>query len=261
MRIDPALATLVPPGTVLLAGANLDHLRKAPLYAKIGPLPVEPLAGLDAGDIWELLLSAGDGNVAVMARGRFSTSGLEPRISVPGAVRSSYKGYTLIGTGANALVFLNPTTAVGGRPEAVRSIIDGRSDGSGPPEPLAREIAEIPPEFQIWAAGSGAAAGIAPRGGNLANAATALRLIETFRAGVAVDAGLKFSLTALCRSDQDAGSLSAALGVLLAMGRLNPDPALKPAWDAIKVEQAGRTVRVNAALPPVAAEKLLSGVR
>lgn len=242
-----------------MAGARLDHLRKAPLYAKIDALlPVGPLAGLDTRDIWELLLTAGGENTAVMARGRFSAAGLEPQISVPGATRSAYKGYTLIGTGANALAFLNPTTVIGGRPEAVRAIIDARSNGSGPPEALALEIGEIPSEFQIWAAGSGAAAAIAPRSGNLANLGTALRLVQTFRAGVAVDAGLKFSLNALCRSDQDAGSLSAALGVLLAMGRFNAAPALKSALDSFKVEQAGRTVRVNAVLPAATAEQLLA---
>ena len=76
IRIDPALATLVPSGTVLLAGARLDALRATPLYRKFAADALGPvLAGVDLKDVWELLAVSNGRETAVLARGRFSSTG------------------------------------------------------------------------------------------------------------------------------------------------------------------------------------------
>jgi hypothetical protein len=258
VRIDPALAMLVPKGTVLLAGARLEALRATPAYRKFG---VEALAGTLAGlelkDVWEILAVSDGRDTAVMARGKFAPSGLEPEISRPGATRTPYKGYTLIGLGESALVFMNPTTAAAGRPDALRSIIDQRGASAGPPAPLAAEIAAISPENQIWAAGIGArVAGMAPRTGNLANLATALKLIDRFHAAADLRSGARIGAVALCTSDRDAESLSGALNALIGFARIG-NPGFARVSGAIRIEQQQSTVRIDGSLPEDVLESLL----
>ncbi len=258
VRIDPALATLVPADTVLLAGVRVQELRATPTWKSIG---ADTLAaafpGVDLRNAWEVLAVSSGAHTVFLARGKFSTSGMEPEVARPDATRSSYKGYTLIGIGGAALVFLNPTTAVAGQAEGVRWLLDARGSASGPPVPLAAEIAEIPPDTQIWVVGSGAAAALAPASGNLSNIGTALRLTEHFRFAADLRDGARLDAIALCRSDRDAESLAGALSGFLALARLG-NPKLSNLSDAIHVARTARTVQVNGALPQATVADLLS---
>jgi hypothetical protein len=208
--------------------------------------------------VWEILAASNGRDTAVMARGKFASSGLEPEISRPGATRTPYKGYTLIGMDGSALVFMNPSTVVAGRPDAVRAVIDQRGSSAGPPQPLAAEIASISPENQVWAAGIGSGlAEIAPRTGNLGNLATAMKLVDRFRAAADLRNGAAITATALCPSERDAESLSGALNALLGFARLG-NPGLQRISGAIRIEQQQRTVRIEGSIPEDVLESLLS---
>jgi hypothetical protein len=256
VRIDPALATLIPADTVLLAGVRLDALRTTPLYRKLGPDALGPiLAGVDLKDVWEGLAVSNGRDLAFLARGKFSAMGLEPETAHPDGARSSYKGYALAGGEAATLAFLNPTMALAGRAVAVRRVIDQRGNSNGPPAPLAAEIAAIPPENQVWIAGLGAASQAVPRQGNLGNIATALRLVERFRAAADLRSGAHVTATALCRNPQDAASLAAALQAFLGFARLR-DPHYQEAATAVHITLEERTVRIDGALPEAVVESL-----
>ena len=249
VNIDPALlATLVSADTVLMAGAKTEALRGTPIYKQAHAAAVDAAfqgwTGLELSKVWEVLATFNGSDVAAMARGTFTSGGLEPELSGAGA-RTSYKGYTLIGVGGNAVVFVNPSTAVAGTPAAVRGVIDQRDRSSGPPATLAGEIAALPRESQVWAAGIGARLEeIAPRGGNLRNVATALKLVESFRASADLRAGAKVQVVALCRNDGDADSLAAALRTLLAFARMG-----NPALATLRIERRERTVEIGGAVP------------
>jgi hypothetical protein len=245
---------------VLLAGIRVDALRATPLYKKIGDEAVGGLAsGLDLKNIWEILAASNGGETAILARGKFASAGMEPEISLPGASRTAYHGYTLLENGGTALAFLNPSTAVAGRPEAVKSLLEQRGNSSGPPPPLSGEISQIAPENQIWVAGiagSGQLARAVPQSGNLGNIATALNLMERFRAAADLRNGARISAVALCRSEQDAESLSGALRVLIAFAGIG-NPAYRSATDAVHIEQQQRTVRLDGSIPENVLESLL----
>ena len=252
VKIDPALATLVPYDTVLLAGVRMEALRATPLYQSLGsPAALLSGTGLDLDKVWEILAVSDGRRTAILARGKFSDTGLEPRLDIPGATRTTYKGYAMTATDSLAVAFMNPSTAVAGRPDAVRAILDDRGRSSGPPPTLEKQIELIGPENQIWAVGAGSAelAGAAPQTGNLANVATALRLMETFRIAAQAGAGVRIAATARCRNEGDAGSLSGALRFFAMLAGLKTS-------SGVHIESSGVEVRIDADIPPETIEKL-----
>lgn len=272
VRIDPALALLVPADTILLAGIRMEDLRATPFYKKsVGQrsLPVlDSLAketGLDPRkDIWELLFASDGARTAILARGKFSAEGLEPRLERQGATRVPYKGYTLIGNEQAAVVFMNATTAVAGRPATVRAVIDQRGRSKGPPPALQQKISAISAQNQVWLAATGGFGELAkamPDSGNLANLARVFSMIENVTAAADFRAGLSLFATGLCRSDQDAHSLGDALRGLVGLARLSTpseDPGMLRVYDGIQVQQQQRTVRVDVALSQELLDKALA---
>ncbi len=252
VRIDPALATLVPSDTVLLAGVRMEALRATPVYRKLGsPAALLGNVGLDLDKVWEILAVSNGRRTAILARGKFSDSGLEPRIEIPGATRTTYKGYALTVTESLAVAFMNPSTAVAGRPEAVRAILDDRGRSSGPPPVLEKQIELIGPENQTWAVGVGSTelARAAPHAGNLANLGTALRLVESFRIAAEAGAGVRLTATALCHNQDDAQSLAGALRFFATLAGLKTS-------NGIHVESSGTEVRIDAFIPPETLDRL-----
>ena len=272
VRIDPALALLVPADTILLAGIRMEDLRATPFYKKsVGQrsLPVlDSLAketGLDPRkDIWELLFASDGTKTAILARGQFSSQGLEPRLERQGATRAPYKGYTLIGNEQGAVVFMNATTAVAGRPATVRAIIDQRGRSTGLPPALKQKISAIPAGNQVWLVangGFGELAKAAPNAGNLANLARIMSMLENVTAAADFRAGLSMFATGVCRSDQDARSLGDALRGLVGLARLSTpsnDPDMLRVYDGIQVAQQQRTVRVDVKLSQELLDKALA---
>lgn len=252
VRIDPALATLVPADTVLMAGVRLEALRAAPLYKKLGPeAGAFGDTGIDFDKVWEVLAASDGRRTALLARGKLSESGLEPRIEIPGATRSTYRGYPLTATDRLAVAFVNPTTAVAGQPEAVKEILDQRGRSNGPPAALEKQIELIPPQSQIWAVGIGSPelARAAPRAGNLANLSIALRLVSSFRVYADVGAGVRIEAVALCHKDEDAQTLSGALRFFALLAGLN-------ASGDLRIGLNRNELRVEASISPEAAGKL-----
>jgi hypothetical protein len=252
VRIDPALATLVPSDTVLLAGVRLEALRATPAYRKLGsPAALLGETGLDLDKVWEILAVSNGRRTAILGRGKFSDSGLEPRLDIPGATRTTYKGYPFTANESLAVAFMNPSTAVAGRPEAVRAILDDRGRSNGPPPGLERQIERIGPQNQIWAVGAGSAelAQAAPHAGNLANLGTALRLMESFRIAAEVGTGVRLTSTAQCHNQDDAQSLAGALRFFAMLA------GVKTAG-GIHIEATGTEVGIDASIPPETLDKL-----
>lgn len=258
VRVDPALRLLVPHDTVLLAGINMDALRKTPWFEK-SSLPLlddfENRTGLNARkDLWQALFVSDGVHSALLARGRFAEQGLEPNIQRPGMVRTPYKGHTLIGNNESAFTFLNSTLVVAGPPEAVKFILDQRGRAQGPPEALWQAALSIPADNQIWLAAAGGFASLAkaaPRAGNLSNLARVLSMLESATAGADLRNGLKAFVQGETRTDEDARSLAGGIGGLIGLARLSAsDPVLPEVCDAIQVEPRGRTVRLDIALSP-----------
>jgi hypothetical protein len=246
VRIDPALATLVPPDAVLLAGLRIDKLRETPAWQRHAagrPLPFLDAAARETGldlrrDLWELLLVANREHTVAFARGRFAEQGMEPRVFGK-ARRTPYGGYTLLGTDDAALVFLTSSTIAAGPPAAVKWAIDQRGRATGPPAALAEMVRAIPPENQVWVVASGAPALPSQ---NLANIVS---MAQSVRAALHLDTGAH--LTAEVTANE-ADQVHGALTLLTTLS------GIKAA-----IERQDRIVRLDATLTPEQLSKLLEG--
>jgi hypothetical protein len=219
----------------------METLRATPLYRKLGsPAALLGGTGVDLDRAWEILVASNGRETAILARGKF-TDRTGPTAS-----------------DGIAVAFVNSSTAVAGSSNAVRAILDRRGRSNGPPPALRKQIELLSRGDQIWAVGAGSAEleSLAPRAGNLANLAPALRLVESFRAGADLRNGVKIEATALCRSEQDAESLAGALRVLTGLARLNASVETRRALDGVRIAQEQSTVRIGVSLAEETAEQL-----
>jgi hypothetical protein len=267
VAIDPAMATLVPPDTVMLAGARLDQLRETPLYRRYVASPgkssladLVSKIGVKPENLWEALAASNGADTVVMVRGKFSETGLEPRIDWEGARRDSYKGCLIVTDGRAAIAFVNATTAVAGPVRRLRAVIDQRGGAARPPPALLKMTEGIDRSNQVWAVALGGPP--LPEGevnGPMLNLARILRKIDRFRAMANLLDGLIFAAEAECATPEDAQTLHSALQALVGLGRfgVKDRPATAAALDAVSVLRNEATVQVNATLPAPVVEELL----
>jgi hypothetical protein len=254
VRIDSALERLVPGDATVLAGVRLDALRATPFYKKwVGERSVPFLdrwseeSGFDPRkDLQEMLVVSDGVQTAILARGKFDEK----------ALRAAQEGYTL--------KILNPTTLVAGRTADVQWIIDQRGRSSGPPSALSQELSTIPAQSQIWLAATGGFGELSkamPQSGNASNLAKVFSMIKSATASVDFANGLKLAASGVCRTDQDAHSLSDAVRGMVALARLNTpagNSEMLEVYDGIKTEQQQRTVKVTASLSEAQLDELLT---
>lgn len=271
VNVDPALAMLVPETAVALAGVKVEAVRATALYKRHEDELIwsafSKSTGLDLKkDVWEVLVVFEPSAPVVLARGKFSPGfgGLEPQV-LPGAPRTPYKSYTIIGGEQAATAFLNSSTAVAGSGQAVRGIIDRRSDSRGIPSALDEELRRLPPGAQIWAVSAGGFAGLpAPREGNWANLGRIFGLIEAGSLGIDLRNGVELSATGSCGSEENARMLHDSLRGFVGLGRLSAPPnrtEIARMYDAIQIGRRGSEVAVTAKLPLDLAETLISMIR
>lgn len=271
-RIDPALATLVPPETSILVGARLDQLRNTTTYQRhfshISLPRIDDFAretGLDPRrDLQEALFcSDGRDRAVLIVRGKFSTGELEPKLENRGAKRSRYKSYSLFGDERGGVFFMNSSTALAGSMPALREIIDGRDHGSlGIPKTLQPLIASLPADDQFWTVFNGSAIRLpVPDESNLGNINHLARAVQTGAVGADLRSGLSLRAHAACTDDASAKQIHDMLKGLIGLGRLStPDtqPDLLKVYDAIQVQQQGRDVNVSADVPQDLADRFVN---
>jgi hypothetical protein len=198
----------------------------------------------------------------MMARGRFSPDGFEPRVA-GGVQRTPYKGYTLIGNDQEAVVFVNTTTAIAGPPDAVRSLIDQRGLSDGLPPVLRDLLKTVPAGQQVWLAAAGGLSALGkevPPIGNLPNLSKVLSMLSSVVAAGDMRSGLKGFATGEAANDQDAKSLADALRGLIGLGRLTVPRnrhELVRVYDGLHVTQQRRSIRLDVAIPGDALDAFL----
>ena len=253
VRVDPALLALVPPDTVMMAGARLDELRETPFFERL--LRLGPPGRLDqfiagAGvdprsDVSEILVASNGNDGVLMLRGEFSATALERE----GSEDAPYRGHLMKGDEEAAVLFVDSSTLLAGRPAVVRSIIDRRDEFTGVPAPLLEKMESIEPGNQIWAASlGGVARSPVPEAGNLGNAARLLERIQGATLAANLKKGLVFTARGEYASPEDAETLQGALRAVLGLARLGlrDKPALAAFCDAITVSRQELVVEVHA---------------
>lgn len=278
--VDPALAVLVPPDTIMLAGVRMEQLAKTPLYRDWIEKRRVPMVeefrrrtGLDpTKDIWEILVTNDGKNGVVLVRGRFAAQGEEPRLDIEGAKRFSYKGQTFIGTDEYAVVFFNPSTAATGRTQDLQRLVDRRNEVTGLPQALEARVRAIPSSNQAWfvanvagqlpdlsGTNAGMLTGLLRMVRTVTFATGALDARQTFRSYVTLDTG----------NEKEAEQLRGALRAILGLGRLNTKEdrrEMLSVFDGMQITREGAVVRFSTDIPfdllqKATAELRLPGVK
>jgi hypothetical protein len=271
VKIDPALKTLVPADTILMAGVRFEALLKTPLYQKyFADRPIPELdelcrkTGIDRRkDLWELLFISNGREGVLLGRGKFADQ--EQLKPGSGEQRSVYKGYSLIGDGRVAILFVSPTTAALGAVPALHSLVDQRQKSTGPPASLAALLREIPPDAQVWAAYTGGPAKLPfDKNSNWGNLNRLLIAAQSGAAHADLSTGFKATAQATFSTVQAAQQAHDALQGLAGFARLSLRPGqgdLAAALERIQVTQDQQRVKVQADLPQELADELLKTLR
>jgi hypothetical protein len=269
-KIDPALASLIPPDTILLAGARLDKLQETAVYKQhlanrpvplIDDFPKQIGLPVKRKDLWELLLISDGKQSVVLGRGKFADEA-EPRIERPGATRFAYKGYNLVGDERQAVLLVSPSVIGVGATPALRSLIDSKGKSHGPPANLAERLKQMPAEAQFWAAYGGGVTQLpfnAP--GDMANINKIIASIQSGSMYLDLRAGVNGLATGICGSDQDAKSLYDALRALAGLGRLaipKDRPEEGRLLDGLRITQDSHTVNIHVEEPEELLDPLLN---
>ena len=263
--LDPALVPLIPADTVALAGVRMEKLQETPFWeeyvAKSRFQPLERFkknTGLDPKRVWEIIAASDGKGTVLLLRGKFSETGLEPRLTIEGAERNAYKGYTLTGNDDFAVVFLNPSTGMAGPPAMLRQIIDRRGETNDLPATFKQRIEQIPSNNQIWFVGHLGGRLTGPSGsermegvwGNLAQLAQAVQYAS---GGINLSHGFRMNANIEATSDADARRLRDAVRALVGFARLNtPEDRreLLQVYDGVNVLNEGRMAKVDVELEP-----------
>ncbi|HEV8414130.1 MAG TPA: hypothetical protein VGQ49_11080 [Bryobacteraceae bacterium] len=256
-HIDPALASLIPPDTILLAGARLDQLQKTGIYQKhlanravplIDDFPKQIGLKVRRQDLWELLLISDGRQSIVLGRGKFSDEA-EPRIEIPGSTRFAYKGYNLVGDERQAVLLVSPSVIGFGPTAALRSMIDNKGKSNGPPANLADQLKGMPAESIFWAAYGGGVTRLPfNMPGDMANLNKIIASIQSGSIYLDLRTGINGLATGNCGSDQDAKGLYDALRGLAGLGRLaipKDKPEVGRILDGLRITQDAHTVNIH----------------
>jgi hypothetical protein len=260
VRVDPALATLIPSDTAILVGAKLEKLRETEVYRKHFSESSFPRldefardTGLDPRkDIWDVLFcSNGSDNGVLMARGKFPQSELEPKLEKDGATRTNYKGYSLFGNEQTGVFFMNASTALAGSTSMLKHIIDNRDRSSGGiPEPLRPLVDSVPADAQVWAVFNATGINLPFTGkGTAAIIEQLLKSVQNGRFSADLRTGFAFTASGNCTSAESAKQIHDLAKAAIGFGRLSTpgnQPDLLKVYDAIKVEQQNNTVNISA---------------
>jgi hypothetical protein len=265
LRVDPALALLVPGDTILAAGIRMNELRATALYAKL--ISQKRLSELDdfasqthfdpRKDVNELLVASNGEVSVVLARGSFHVQAPE------GLTKSDYKGVTVYGKGDGAYAILDAATAVAGPEAGVRKVIDQKLGGQRGARALLDRARSLAGTGQIWLVADGWGTlpdRLSKDGGNLSNLSRFFRGIEKASGIVDLRSGIVAHLTGDCRNEQDAKNLGDAARGLVGLGRLSvPEgkPEMLRLFDGIKVEQNQSAIQVNVNIPADLVDGLL----
>ncbi|BDC50687.1 hypothetical protein F183_A30030 [Bryobacterales bacterium F-183] len=270
VRIDPALAALIPNDTKYLADIKLDKLKDSAVYDRYVKDQLSSRfdefarnTGLDPRkDLWEILICSDGKRGVMMGRGKFAVADLEPRLEREGARRFRYKSYNFFGDEENAGAFINVSTALVGSTELLKQIVDRNNNPSIPPS-LEGLIASVPAGTQMFAVFNGLPLEIPDvKDPNWSNLARVARSVESGWVGLNLSRGINASIVANCKSPDMAQGLQGAARGLLGFARLSTPSDQQDVLKAIdgvdiRIEQS--TVKIAANVNEDVVEGLMSG--
>ncbi|MCU0229132.1 MAG: hypothetical protein MUF01_15990 [Bryobacterales bacterium] len=262
VKIDPALAVLVPPETQMLVGIRAKEITKTPVYELLReerllePLEsfVERTGITPEKQLYELLITFDGEESLILARAKFhEESALEPDIKGPGMARFDHGGRMFIGNPQYAIAFVNATTAIMGNTPYLRRTVDRLNAGQlGMPEEFRQRQQDIPRTHYLWMITRGLTPemrGYIPQEGNAANLSRLLDGMQSSHVMVDLRGDVSISASAAMQTQQAAEQIVSALRGLAGLARLTTPKDqldLLTVYDSLQAEATG--TRVDASL-------------
>jgi hypothetical protein len=260
VRIDPALAALVPNQTKYLMDIKLDKLKDSAVYQRHLKDRFEDQfeefarnTGLDPRkDLWEILICSDGRRTVMMGRGKFAVADLEPRLEREGAQRFRYKSYNFFGDEVKAGAFINVSTALVGSTDLLKEIVD-RANNPSIPATLQPLIGAVPAGTQIFAVFDGLPMQIPEvKDPNFSNLARVANSVTSGWVSLNLSRGLNLNLVANCKDPKMAEGLHGAARGLLGFARLSTPSEQKDvlkAIDSVDIKKDQSMVKVAANIP------------
>jgi hypothetical protein len=269
-KVDNVLVKMVPPGTTALAGAQIQAVIAAPLYAHLVGKQADDFfarfaaeTGFDPRrDVRESLFATTPDGSVLLARGHFEPN----RKPLENAAVTRHGVYNIWTSQDNGLCILDKTLAAAGKLRVLEAALDEwTAKGShNAAQPLLVRI-KADPAAQVWAVSNGLSALLAS--GNLPGSGSGLDFATIFRGltdtwlQVSFATGLKFEAHGVASNLKDAQSLRDAAKGLIGLGRLSvPEdkPELLPVFDGIAVDQQDRAIAIHIDLAQKNVDALVS---
>lgn len=256
-----------------MAGIRLDKIRQTPLYKRLnGRFDLErrmnlfaERTGLDPQkDLWQILIVSNGSDTLFLARGRFTSGELEPKLGALGTQRTPYKDYTLIGSPQTSVVFMNPGVAIAGSQPALKHLLDHRTEYTALPAFFIDKLKAMPAADQAWIISNGTLPGVKAMGPDATGMRSMLSnlvgFIKDMQAGFHIDEGVEMAANIDCISQEGAQRVHDAAKGAIGIARLNTrddQMQLLKLYDAIQVDQNDTRVEIQTKIAPDLVDPLL----
>lgn len=285
-EIDHGLLNLVPQGTQVLAGFQIDQGKASALgqYLLQRAGAEEPqfqkfmdATGFDPRrDLQEVLVAtpgpatAGKHSVIVLARGTFDIAHLKQGLLSKGGHVENYQGVDLLtgsGTDAGSVALLDSTLAVAGDRELVKSVVANRRAPSTIDAQLVQKADKLSQDNQAWFASLVPGSALPQRrqpGQNHQINTAAIQSILQSSGGIRLNNdSVDVAFDAVTRSEKDAQALCDVVrffASMVQMQRTNQGPValLAPSLDQMELTATGDKMHLSLSVPEKVVEQILN---
>jgi hypothetical protein len=256
-RVDNVLERMVPPGATSLVGGHMDQIKQTEVYKKL--LATQNLGQIDQfasdtgfdprRDVRELLFTTNAQGSVMLARGTFHLNAA----TLKGVKKTRHGQYDIWGQGGNGFCILDPTLAAAGDIPAVEAALDEWNSGTHTAaQPLLARASGVNPQSQLWGISIGMGNFLAdhpPAANSGLDFSKIFSSLHDYWFQADFSAGMRAEVHGTTGTEKSAISLRDAVRGLVGLGRLNvPEnqPELLKVWDAITVDQQGRSISLHA---------------
>jgi hypothetical protein len=285
-EIDHGLLNLVPQGTQVLAGFQIDQGKTSALgqYLLLRADSQEPrfqklidATGFDPRrDLQEVLVATpgpantGRQNVVVLARGTFDIAHMKQAVVTKGGHIENYQGFDLLmgkGNDDAGVAFLDSTLAVAGNRELVKAVIANRHVPSTLDAQLTQKADNVSRDNQAWFASLVPGTALPHRqasGQNEKINTAAIQSILQSSGGIRLSSdSVQLAFDAVTRSEKDAQALCDVVrffASMVQMQRTNEGPAalLAPSLDQMQLTSTGNSMHLGLSVPENVVEQILN---
>ena len=218
-NVDPALASYIPRGTLVLAGVDLEPIRASPAYAKLPSSALSLMQSLASAS--RALLTYDQRGLLLVTRGQFSTP--------PAGAILAEKGIALAGT-----------------PELVQAASRQHQQGVTGAADLLTQANAIAGTSPLWIVIAGNAA--LPLAGNAANLNRFLHLTQYMIATAQFPSDVQLKIKAICPNSGNAAEFEQSLRALVSLSAArSPKSAL---LNSVQILRDESTVTVDLTASP-----------